>query len=232
MVLRLLGGFELELEQRPIPLMMGAKRLAAFLALQGRPVTRSYVSGVLWPDKSTVRANANLRSALWRLHQACPQLIDASTQELRLMADVWVDVQAAAAAAQQLVDGSAEIREQDLGTSVRLQLSSELLPDWHEDWVLMERERFNQLRLHALEVLCERLSLRGRHGEAVDAGLAVVRGEPLRESGQRVLIRAYLAEGNRSAAVRQYERYQHMIGEELGIEPSPELRAIVPARGR
>ena len=42
----------------------------------------------------------------------------------------------------------------------------------------MERERFHQLRLHALEALCDRLTTAGRYGEAIDAGLAAVTAEP------------------------------------------------------
>ena len=30
-----------------------------------------------------------------------------------------------------------------------------LLPDWYDDWVLIERERFHEVRLRALETLCE-----------------------------------------------------------------------------
>ena len=49
----------------------------------------------------------------------------------------------------------------------------ELLPDWYDDWVLLERERFRQLRLHALDALCDDLTRAGRHWDA----------EHLREDG-------------------------------------------------
>jgi DNA-binding SARP family transcriptional activator len=69
--------------------------------------------------------------------------------------------------------------------------------------VLVERERFRQLRLHALEALCRRLTGDGLHAEAVDAGIAAIAAEPLRESAHRALMSAHVAEGNRGEAMRQ-----------------------------
>ena len=80
----------------------------------------------------------------------------------------------------------------------------DLLPDWNEDWVLIERERFRQARLHALEALCDRFSEAGRMMPAIQAGLAAVTADPFRESAHRALIRTHLREGNRSEALRQY----------------------------
>ncbi len=102
-------------------------------------------------------------------------------------------------------------------------LAGDLLPGWYDDWVIVERERIRQLRLHALEVLCENLSRSGRHAQAVDAGLSAVAEEPLRESAQRALIAAHLREGNVSEAVRQYDRYRKLLGASLGLEPSFEV---------
>jgi DNA-binding SARP family transcriptional activator len=55
-------------------------------------------------------------------------------------------------------------------------------PDWYDDWLQMERERFRQLRLHALETLAERFVALGRHAQAIDAALAAVQVDPLRET--------------------------------------------------
>ena len=68
-------------------------------------------------------------------------------------------------------------------------LSTDLLPDWYDDWVVIENEAWRQLRLHALEVLETRLAESGRMGEAIHAAVAVVNMEPLRESAQATLIR-------------------------------------------
>jgi DNA-binding SARP family transcriptional activator len=222
--LQLLGGFELWLNGRVVPVTSGSRRLLAFLALHDRLLTRIYVAGVLWPEVPTDRANANLRAGLWRLPAPCRPMVDQLAQCLRLTADVSIDFHAAVAAAQRLLDRSQACHEADLSRAARLQLSEELLPDWYDDdWVLPVRERFHQLRLHALEVLCERLTAAGRYGEAIDAGLAAVSAEPLRESAHRTLIMAHLAEDNQVEAGRQYELCRHLLQEELGVQPSARL---------
>jgi len=82
-------------------------------------------------------------------------------RDARLGADVRVDLREAERLARAEVDGGAERSgaESDTETFV-----GDLLPDWYDDWVLIERERFRQLRLRALEALCERLPRAGRVG--------------------------------------------------------------------
>jgi DNA-binding SARP family transcriptional activator len=106
-------------------------------------------------------------------------------------------------------------------------LACDLLPDWYEDWVLFERERFRQLRLRALDALCERLTRAGRLNEALEAGLLSVAGEPLRESAHRALMRLHLADGNTGEAVRQYRLYERLLREQVGIQPSERIQELV-----
>jgi DNA-binding SARP family transcriptional activator len=226
--LRLLGSFELRLRGQVVPVTIGTQRLVAFLALRDVLLARSYVAGVLWPDVPTARANANLRAGLWRLPRTCRPLVDVSAHHLRLAAEVTVDFHRAVELAERLLDRSDRRDRSDLGVAARSELSSDLLPTWYDDdWVVVERERFHQLRLHALEALCERLMAVGRYGEAVDAGLAAVCAEPLRESAHRVLIRTHMAEGNHAEAGRQYELCRRLLRHEVGVEPSPQLRELV-----
>jgi DNA-binding SARP family transcriptional activator len=91
----------------------------------------------------------------------------------------------------------------------------------------MRRERFHQLRLRALEALCRKLVGMGRIGQAVQAGIAAVSGEPLRESAHRELVMAHIAEGNVAAALRQYEAFRRLLADELKLEPSEEMRSLV-----
>jgi DNA-binding SARP family transcriptional activator len=221
--LALLKGFELRCGGEPVHLPLSAQRLLAFLALQPRPVNRVYVAGVLWLDASEERANANLRSTLWRLRRPGYVLVEATMTHLALADDVLVDFRQAEASARRLLDDSEEWNANPYEVS----LSGDLLPDWYDDWVLVERERFRQLRLHALESLCERLTAAGKFAQAVDAGLTAVSAEPLRESAQRTLVRAYLAEGNAAEALRQYRFCRKVLADDLGVVPSPEMEELV-----
>jgi DNA-binding SARP family transcriptional activator len=220
----LLESFELTLDGQPRPFPLAVQRLVAFLAVQGRPVLRLRVAGVLWPDTPEERANANLRSTLWRHHQAGFRVVKATAQHLALAADIRVDLRELTGLAHRLLAGCLDHDNPDYE---RLSRPGELLADWYEDWVLIERERFRQLRLHALEKLCEGLTQMRRFGQAVQAGMASVTGEPLRESAQRMLIRAYLAEGNRGEAIQQYQAYRRILKSELGLEPTAQMLSLV-----
>lgn len=222
--LSLLRAFEVRRGGRVIDLPLSAQRLVAFLALHHRPLRRGYVAGTLWPDVTEERAAGNLRSALWRLRQPGVDLVEATPTHLTLADKVEVDLRLASSLARRVIDlgEGAEALAVDED-----RFSADVLPDWYDEWVPLERERFRQMRLHALETLCERLAGIGRYGEAVQVGLAAVSGEPLRESAQRALVKAYLAEGNPGEAVRQYRRYRTLLHDELGLEPSPLMQDLV-----
>ena len=223
--LTLLGGLTLTYEGAELTLPFSAQRLIAFLAVQPRAFLRSRVASCLWPDSSEVRASASLRSALWRLQRPGVPLVLSTASHLRLAEGVGVDTREVVDRARRLMNRSLPCPQQDLAPAP---LMGEFLPDWSGDeWVLVERERLRQLCLHALESLCERLQDLGRHGEAIEAALAAVRGEPLRESARRVLIAVHLEEGNLSEALREYGSYERLLHDELGIEPSPLITGLV-----
>jgi DNA-binding SARP family transcriptional activator len=222
--LTLLDGFQLVCNDRVVLLPHGAQRFVAFLALNRRPLLRPYVAGALWPETTDERAHANLRSTLWRLHRCNQELVEARGNQLQLGADVSVDLHDAHVLARRLLDGTRG--ETRLGVALA-ELARDLLPDWYEDWALIEREHFRQLRLRALDALCERLTDAGRTAEALEAGLAALAGEPLRESAHRALVRVHLAEGNVGEAIRQYRLCRRLLREQLGVGPSEQMEELV-----
>jgi DNA-binding SARP family transcriptional activator len=224
--LQLLGGFQLTIAGERVDVPRSAQRLLVLLALQRRPLQRVFVAGTLWLDANEERANACLRSALWRLQRLPGPLVRATSTSVTLADEVRVDVDEVTEAAHRVRSGVHE--PDDLH---RLSAAGELLPDWYEDWLEIERERVRQRRLHALDDACTALVRAGRFSEAAEAGLASVAAEPLRESAHRALMQLHLAEGNVGEAARQYEVYRRLVRSQLGIEPSAELRAVLaPAR--
>lgn len=223
--LMVLGGFELRSADQVIKLPAPAQRLVAFLALQEQPRSRTHVAGSLWSGSTEERALASLRSAVWRARSCDAALLDVTAGQLRLADAVRVDAREAARAARALIDEPSGCGEPEVALAP---MTKELLPDWLDDWAVLERERLRQLFLHGLDALTRRLSALGRHADAVEAGTAAVQLEPLRDSAHRTLIQAHLAEGNRNEALRQYRSYCRVLRDELGLEPSPEIRELVP----
>ena len=221
--LGLLHGFEVRVGGRPLELPISVQRLVAFLALHERPLQRLYVAGNLWLDSSEERANASLRTALWRLGRQGGPLVLVNGNQVALAPDVTVDLLEVRRQAQRVLRRETPLL-QDFDD---LCVAGELLPDWYDDWVLIERERFRQLRLHALDTLCEELTAAGRYAAAIEAGHASVAAEPLRESAHRLLVAAYLAEGNPGEAIRQYRFFRDLLRTELGLEPSQQMERLV-----
>lgn len=228
--LRLLTGFELRVGGALVPLPVNVQRVVAFLAVRERPQLRTAVSTTLWMDACEARAAANLRTALWRLRRLDDDLVVVTGGYVALAEQLEVDLSTLTRRARRLINPTIEQLD-ELEPADTQSLTGDLLPHWDEDWVLFERERLRQLRVHALEALCARLTCSGRYGEAVDAGQAAVAAEPLRESAHRCLIQAHLAERNVGEARRQYALCRSILRDNLGIDPSIEVTELVAGVG-
>jgi DNA-binding SARP family transcriptional activator len=203
-----------------------AEHLLAFLAVRDKPVRRSHMAAVFWSEASEKQGMANLRSALWRLVGPQHDALDVGTRSVGVRSWVQVDLHEAAALARRLIDKRCPVTQDELATASGL-LRDNLLPDWYDEWAIQESERWRQLRLHALEALAQRLIEAGRIAQALDAALLCVEADPLRESAHTEVIRAHLAEHNRSEAIRAFDNCRSIVRRELGLEPSEELRALL-----
>jgi DNA-binding SARP family transcriptional activator len=220
----LTGEFGLQIADRRIIVPHSVERVLAYLALSSRPISRSRLAGVLWIDASEHRAASNLRTALWRLNRSGARVVVAEDERLVLAPTVQVDITDLSLLTRRLID---EPSDDDLERLPQLIGGAELLPDWDDDWVVADRERFRLLRLegleHAAEALIQRLDL----GRALQAALGAAHSEPLRESARRLLVRVHLAEGNIAEALREYRSYRHVLMEELGVEPSRAMADLI-----
>lgn len=222
--LRLLGGFDLSLNGRPVRIPDGSQSVIAFLALQTAPVRRNFVAGSLWSGRGDERAAANLRSALWRLRPDGSGLVVATGTALSLADNVSVDHHDTLRVAAGVIRGDPEIETQPAWEV--LSRVADFLPGWYDDWVVTERERLSQTRLRALEVLGRRALEHGQIEQAIGLAQSVLLAEPLRETGHLLLAKAHLANGNRADALRQIRRLDSLLRAELGISASPEAWRI------
>ena len=96
----------------------------------------------------------------------------------------------------------------------------DLLEGWYQDWCVFERERF----LHMYLKLCDKLMRYCTVNAIYEAGIAygadILRYDLARERTHRQLMRLHYFSGNRTGALRQYERCRQALQEELGVAPA------------
>jgi DNA-binding SARP family transcriptional activator len=193
--LRLLGGFGMAVEGRQIALPPSAQRVLVALALRPQEQNRTALGEMLYPDGRRRQASSSLRSAIWRAkREAGHALVDSRGQRLRLAEYVEVDLQKWMEHARFLTSQPRIDPAVDYGDRVKT-LSQELLTSWNEEWLVLERQRWDLLRLHALERSSEQFVADGRHVDALEAGLAAVAIEPYRESAHRAVIKGTWVSG-------------------------------------
>jgi DNA-binding SARP family transcriptional activator len=224
----LMGGLRLEVDGQLVAPTLCGQRVLAFLALAGARL-RSVVAGSLWPDVAEAQALASLRTAMWRLDRDVPGIVIRAGGNIALASWLSVDFRDLVAFAERLLGAPPSVSGlQEAGGGedlITVSLTAagagcDLLPGWYDDWVLFERERVRQLRVHALEAVSYHLLLRREFAWALDAAIQAVRWEPLRESGRRAVIEVHLAEGNVAEAVGEYRRYRTCLMDQLGLEPT------------
>jgi DNA-binding SARP family transcriptional activator len=221
--LSLLGAWRLRSGSTTVTVATREQRLIACVGLLGCR-HRSFLAGLLWPKSSETQAAGNLRTTVWCISHAFPQLLHAGADTLELDESVLVDVAALQRhVARMHAQPEAQIPETYLDHLSR----AELLPGWYDDWVIFEQERLRQMRLSALELMARQHLAAGEPGDAVIAALSAAGIEPLRESAHLLLVQAHLAAGNRAAAVRAYAMFSSRLESELGVTPSNQLRDLV-----
>jgi len=217
-----LGSFTLTADGATVPLGVDSRRLVAYLAVHPRPQERTSLAADLWPGVPTDAAVRLLADAATAVD--VPELFAEEDESgpLALAADVEVDLADALGLVRALPDIPTN-HDPDISL-----LSADILPGWTAPWIAVERERFRQLRLHALEEHSLRLTSAGRYAEAVAIAKSAAQTAPSRESARRALIEAYLGQGDIAAAVAEFDDYQELLRSSVGGPASTGLEALFP----
>ena len=230
--LSFLGAFQATLGQQRITNFRSAnvQGLLVYLAMQAdRPFSRDVLATLFWPDESESTARANLRQSLYQLRkvlidedQEQPFLrINRHTVQFNQESDTILDV----------IHFLAALDRHDLEIAVSY-YQGDLLPGFtcdsleFEEWLRLERERLHRQALEALYQWTEWLLDDGRYQQAQTAARRQIELEPWREEGHRQLMLALALNGERSAALAQFESCRRLLAEELGVKPNAETVAL------
>ena len=92
--------------------------------------------------------------------------------------------------------------------------------------LLAEAARLDELRLDAQEARIEALLATSQEARAIGGLETLVAQHPLKESLWGLLMLGLYRDGRQAEALSTYQRAREILAEELGIDPSPELRTL------
>jgi DNA-binding SARP family transcriptional activator len=198
--------------------------LIAFLALQGSR-HRCHVAGVLWPEVDEHNARSSLRQSLHAVRRLAPGLVESDGDSLVLSPDLTSDIDDLRDWCDLLERGD-PISAGCATEGLRILDGPELMLGEFDDWVLLERERMQRAQTRALEMLARRLA-DAAPLHAIAACEVAARIEPLGEGPATTLVSLHLAIGNRVDAVRAYHAFKTRLWDEMHLEPSPKMTALL-----
>lgn len=248
LTISLLGSFQVTLDGSPVTDFATdkARALLAYLAVEaGRPHRREALAGLLWSDQPQRKANQNLRQALVHLRQALDEckgapflLVTRETIQFNASGDYELDVAAFTALSQ----ACHQHRHTRLGACRpclrRLEQMAQLYRgeflaqfmasdnSVFEEWAVLKREWLHRQAVEALTHLADYYERRGDLSGARQYAFRQVELEPWREEAHRQLMRLMALDGQRSAALAQYEKCRAALAHELHVEPTDETIAL------
>ena len=225
-----------------------ARGLLAYLAVESDQAhRREKLAGLLWPDYPDHSARANLRRALADLRlaigdqQASPFFlhIGQDTIQFNTRSDATVDVLAftghlkssTLAGTHESLDLQSTVRAFEEAVTLYRGpfLEGFSIPDSpdFEEWALLTREQLNRLMLQALHGLAAAYQELGQYEAALRHAWKQVEMDPWQERAHRQVMALLTLNGQRAAALAQYETCRRLLKSELGTEPSAQTRQLV-----
>ncbi|MFF7449641.1 MULTISPECIES: BTAD domain-containing putative transcriptional regulator [unclassified Streptomyces] len=232
---RLLGPFEAVVDGRIVELTARQRALCTLLLLDaGRTVSVDRIVDQLWEDRPPQSGAARVRALVTEVRRA---LDDAGRTVLTTRSPGYA-----------LCVGSDGVDVSGFEESVRRGNDAEARRDWaaaaasYRDalalWrgdpisdlstvaAAVERRRLEELRLGALEGAASAEIEEGEHRQAVARLLRITAEHPLRERPHALLMRALQRDGRVAEALDVYAALRRRTVDELGVEPSAELKAL------
>jgi DNA-binding SARP family transcriptional activator len=207
-----------------------ARALLAYLVIErNRPHSREQLTELLWPEKPPQSAFGNLRYALAHLRKvigdadAQPHYLLISHESLQFnsLSNYELDV---AVFTHLLQIDDIEILKQavTLYQGDFLAGFPSINSNPFEEWIILKREQFRRQAIDALHFISSHYEQTGAYQQALPYAHRQVELEPWLEEAHQQFIRALALDGQRSAALAQYETCRRVLANELNVEPSRE----------
>lgn len=238
--IHLFGKFSVRHDDRPAAGFDAYKEqeLLSYLLLhRNRPHSRETLAGLMWGDASTEKSKKYLRQALWHIQAALEArtggaavlAVEHDWVQLNAGVSLWLDVEMFERTFALVQDRrGAELDAERLGaleTAVQV-YRGDLLEGWYQDWCLYERERLQNIYLVMLDKLMCFCEAHGKFELGIHYGSLVLRHDRAHERTHRQLMTFQYLSGDRTGALRQFERCAAALKEELGVRPDKRTAAL------
>lgn len=231
---RLLGRFEVAIDDHPICAWHGARGLVLFkylLTHRARPCPRDVLMDVFWPDVSPDQARNRFHVALSALRRSLRAVGDIPivefrdgayglNPELELQVDVDDFRRLVETGEHAEEDGNADAAIACYGQAVTLYRGDLLAESPYDDWALLPRETLRVTYLDVLDRLAALHLAKENLGPCIAVAQLILQQDPCREDAHRLLMRCYAKQGRVHEAIRQFEFCARALATTLGSEPS------------
>ena len=234
---RILGSFQLEEGGRRIP-MGGVRQRAVLVSLllhANEVVPSEQLLMDLWGEDSPRSAANSLQAAISRLRRAVPSgrlVTRAPGYVLRIFPeelDVSQFEQLVSEGREALTAGAAEQAARMLRQALSLWQGPALADFRYEPFAQAEIVRLEELHLTCLEERIEADLALGLASVLVAELRRLVREHPVRERLRSQLMLALYRDGRQTEALEVYREFRNVLRDELGLDPSPQLRELETA---
>jgi predicted ATPase/DNA-binding SARP family transcriptional activator len=242
---RVLGPLEVRAEGEPLTLggLKQRTTLAVLLVSANEPVSADRLIDALWGEQPPGTAKTALQGYITQLRRllepsrqrraAGEVLVTTPAGYVLKCADGALDcdrfVTLVEEAREALVSGSAKRAAELCRSALALWRGPALADFAYEPWAQAEAERLEELRLVCVEERIEAELRLGHDAELVPELEALVAEHPLRERPRAQLMLALYRAGRQAEALELYQQTRRVLVDELGIDPSTELRELEAA---
>lgn len=235
----LLGHFRLLQAGNPLTIRSGGKTelILAQLGLSYKnSVSRNTLTNLIWPMSEATLANQSLNSLVYSLHKLIGDALGGAPLILheegmyRLNSDAGVGVDVAC------FDAFTQVADQQMRAGEHTAALAYYQQSLHlyggdlcitaDVHTIIERERLRARYLTLLGHLAAYYYYAANYSECAEYAWRLLRCDPSREDAHRMVMRCYVHQGERAAALRHYYICQDILRAEFDTTPEPATIAL------
>jgi len=211
-----------------------ARELLCYILLhRHQPHSRNILANCFWTDHEESKSRKYLRQSLWQLQRVIPDSshdggsrllnVDGDSIVWNAKSDIWVDIDSFEAAFARANGLSAEMTDSECAEGMRRAVAlyeGDLLEGWYQDWCLFHRERLQNMYISMLERLMDYCELQREYDDGLTYGARLLQQDRVRERTYVRMMRLQYQAGDRTGALRLFQRCAEALAQELGVKPS------------